>query len=283
MERIIQGRSATFSQTFFVDGVATDPSPDAATVGIVAVDGTVVQAPTAATNAGTGIAAYTVTPTQTALLDTWTVTWTAVFGGQTQTYRTIVEVAGDVLFSVAEARARAPLSSTTTYPTASIVEARTLAEQELEDAVGVAFVPRYARESFTAYGQRIRLANPRVRTIRSVSIDGTAMGAGDLAGLYVDATGLLLSISGTTYWGMGSRIVVAYEHGYDFPPQAASVAALDLARNRLLEDAGSSVVDPRAESIVTVDGTVRLSPAYGQFGLPRVDAFVAAHREAMIA
>jgi hypothetical protein len=50
-------------------------------------------------------------------LDKWTVDWVATFGGQSQTFRTFVEVAGDVLFTLSEARALKPLDNTTTYPT----------------------------------------------------------------------------------------------------------------------------------------------------------------------
>src|SRR4051812_24613083 len=111
MERIVQGRSATLAQTFQSNGIFTDPSPDTATVTITRDDGTTVVSGATATDAGTGQVTYTVTPAQTALLDGWTVTWTATFGGQAQTFKQRVEVAGDVLFSVADALAVAPTAT----------------------------------------------------------------------------------------------------------------------------------------------------------------------------
>jgi hypothetical protein len=289
MQRIVQGSSATLSHTFLVDGVPTNPSPDAATITITRADGTVLVASTAATEAGTGIVTYTLTPAQTALLDTLTVAWTATFGGQAQAQADVIEIAGGVLFTIADARARAPLADMTgspaaySYSSATIVDARTWAEQEIEDACGAAFVPRYARETLVARGTRgIRLGHRRVRTIRTLSIDGTTVDAGYLAALYVDA-GTLMSFSRYAYWPWGARLIIGYEHGYDTPPRAASVAALDLARDRLISDAGSATIDPRAERIITDDGTIALRPGSDRFGLPSVDAAVASLREAMVA
>jgi hypothetical protein len=131
LQRIVRGRSATLTHTFYSDATATDPSPDTTTVTITRADGTAVVTGAAATEAGTGVVTYTVTPAQTALLDRWTVTWTATFGGQSQPFVSYVEVAGDVLFSLAEARAVAPLNNTTTYTTAAIVAMRTSVEQAI--------------------------------------------------------------------------------------------------------------------------------------------------------
>ena len=51
-----------------------------------------------------------------------------------------------MLFTVAQARAMSPLADTVKYSTQKIIDARTLVETALEDACGVAFVPRYRRE-----------------------------------------------------------------------------------------------------------------------------------------
>lgn len=290
MQRIVQGLSATLSHTFYSDGTATNPSPDVATVGITREDGTVLVAPGAATtDTGTGTVTYTLTPAQTALLDTLRVTWTATFSSQSQPFTDIVEIAGGFLFSIAQARARAPLGDTTSpgvyvYPTPDLLDARTFAEQELEDACGVAFVPRYSLETVIGRGQRtLRLSHRRVRTIRSLSIDGTVMDAAYLAALRLDAGQLLWADRFMRWSWWDSRIVIGYEHGYDSPPQAASLAALDLARDRLISDTGSSTIDPRATRIITQDGEIQLTPGGTRFGVPSVDKFVAAHREPLVA
>jgi hypothetical protein len=103
--RIVQGRSATLSHTFLTGSTATDPTPDTATVTVTRADGTTFVPTASVDNSATGVASITFTPAETALLDRWTLTWTATFGGQAQTYKDTVEVAGDVLFTIAQARA----------------------------------------------------------------------------------------------------------------------------------------------------------------------------------
>ncbi|MES2867629.1 MAG: hypothetical protein V4703_12875 [Actinomycetota bacterium] len=241
MDRIIQGRSATLTHTFTVDGVATDPSPDTATISITRDDGTILVAPgTATTEAGVGTVTFTLTPTQTAQLDTLTVTWEATFGGQPQTYRSTVEIAGDVLFTIAQARAISALASTVTYPTAVIVAARTRVETMLEHECGVAFVARYAKATLSGNGTRTISLPPRTTNVRSVHRDGVMVSAGELAAIRLMATGQAYNPAG---WAAGfGNYAIAYEHGDsghpDFP--AASAAALAWATDDLT---GSSTDD----------------------------------------
>jgi hypothetical protein len=271
MNRIVQNLSATLSHTFYVDGAPTDPSPDAATIGITRDDGTILVAPgTATTNAGTGIATYTLTPTHTALLDTLTVSWTATFGGQAQTFTDIIEVAGGVLFTIAQARALSALANTTTYPTQAIVDARTLVETSLEDACDVAFVPRYRREMVSGDGGlTVLLSRPRVRAIRSVNLDGAAIT--DLSTIVPDPAGVAYYPTG---WTRGFRnYEVTYEHGYDYPPPMATLAALTWAKAILVK----GPIDDRTTAFTTEDGTFSMSTPgmRGNYaGIPVVDAFI---------
>lgn len=268
MQRIVQGLSATLSHTFYVDGVATNPSPDAATVTITRDDGTAVVTAAAATEAGTGIVSYTVTPTHTALLDTWEVAWTATFGALPQTFTDIVEVAGGVLFTLAQARALKPLDSLTAYTTAQIAEARTMVETALEDACGVAFVPRYAKSTFSGSGTSTMLLPPRVRAIRSASNEGVAVSAPYLATMRMLSTGELYYPS---IWGAGfANYEIAYEWGYDAPPPRVSQAALLWAKAWLTK----GPIDERWTSMTSEDGTYALStPGMrgANSGLPEVD------------
>jgi hypothetical protein len=114
LQRIAQGRSATLTHTFLSGGVAADPIPDTATYTITRADGTTLAA-SSATEAGTGKVTVTLTPAQTALLDTLTVTWTATFGGQSQPFAdTSRSPAGSSAASTNSARsspARRPSSS----------------------------------------------------------------------------------------------------------------------------------------------------------------------------
>lgn len=271
MQRVVQGHSVVLSQTFQADGVATDPSPDTATVEITRDDGTTLVASTPATEGGTGIVTYTLTPTHTALLDTLTVVWTASFGGQVQTFTDIVEVAGGVLFTIAQARTLKPLQSTTDYPTAAIVEARTMVETALEDACGVAFVPRYRREVIAGSGSATMMLAPKLRAIRSVTVDGAAMSVGTFTGIRVLPSGLAYNPAGWT-WGV-ANLDVAYEHGHDFPPPRVSQAALLWAKDLLVK----GPISERSTSMVSEDGTFSLATPgmRGSWtGLPEVDATI---------
>lgn len=282
MQRIARGHSATLTHTFYVDGVATDPAPDSATVTITADDGTVLVAAQVATNTGTGTVSYTLTPTHTALLDVLTVQWTATFGTQSQVFTDYVEIVGGFLFSIAEARALAPLNSTTSYPVARIIDVRTVAEQAIEDACGVAFVPRFARELLSGTQTRkLIVTQPRVRVLRFVRRDGVAFAVGELATVRADDAGIL-DHPGGWIWG-AENYEVAYEHGYTYPPGRIKQAALTLARSWLVD----GPMDERTTAFTTPDGTFTLStPGLrgAVFGIPEVDAAINAYDErAMVA
>lgn len=271
MQRIVQGLSATLQHTFYSDGVATNPSPDSATVTITRHDGTAIVTAQAAIEGGTGIVSYTVTPTHTALLDTWTVAWTATFGGQAQTFTDVVEVAGGVLFTLVQARALKPLDSLTAYPTAAIVEARTMVETALEEACGVAFVPRYGKALFSGSGSSTMLLPPRIRSIRGASLDGVAIGQTGVDTMRVLPTGEAYYPG---LWTSGfANYELAFEHGYDYPPPRVSQAALLWAKNFLVK----GPIDDRTTSVVSEDGTFALStPGMrgAMVGIPEVDAVI---------
>lgn len=273
LSRILKAHSATLTHTLYLDGVATNPSPDSATVTITNDAGTAVVTAQAATDTGTGTFSYTVTPTQTANLDRWTVAWTVTFGGQAQVFTDIVEIVGGFLFTIAQARAVTPLNNATLYPTQTIVDTRTLVEQALEDACGVAFVPRYRKESFDGWGVTTLLAHqPRVTAIRSASLNGTALTVSDLALVGGNQNGRLYYVN---TWTSGyGNYVVAYEHGYEQPPLRMTQAALLLAKNWLVK----GPIDDRTTAFSTEDGTFSLAtPGLrgSTFGIPEVDAAVA--------
>lgn len=276
-ERVLVGRSATLSVTFTTDGVATDPSPDSATVtiGRFSDETTLVNAQPA-TEAGTGVYTFTLTPAMTVGLDYLIVDWTATVGGQVQTVRQIVEVCGGFLFSLADARAIDGLSKklndgvTYRISSADIIRARTSVEQALERECGVAFVPRYARETVDGYGtSSIMLQQPRVRTIRSASVSGTALDSTSLATIVPRATGVL---NGYTWSSGTANVTVDYEHGHDFPPARVSRAALMLAKRWLT----GSPADDRATSVTTEEQTTTFYvPAAGEpFDVPEANAVV---------
>jgi hypothetical protein len=279
MERIAQGRSATLSHTFYVDGVATNPSPDSATVTITRADGTALVPAGSVGDGGTGVVTLTLTPAETALLDTLEVTWTASFGGQAQEYVDFVEVAGGFLFGLNELLALKP--ATMTWTTAQMTDKRVVAEQTIEDACGRAFVPRYRRETLHGTGTNdLMLSRPDLRAIREVTVTtsgvGVAYTAPELALLGLNPTGLVYSSS---YWPAGTgNITVGYEHGTEYPPARVSQAALILTRSLLVK----GPVDDRALGQATAGGDFSFglaTPGRGgsYVGLPEVDATIDAY------
>ena len=148
LERIQQNTPATLSQQWYEDGAAVDPGT--VTLEITRADGTVLVAAGASTSGvTTAPRTYNLTTTHTALLDTLKITWTSTLKGTLVSY---VEVAGGFLFSISQARALKPLDNVTNYPTAVLKDMRITVEQALEDACGVAFVPRYERETVNGDG-----------------------------------------------------------------------------------------------------------------------------------
>ena len=274
MQRVARGRSATITQTFYEDGVPADPSPDSATVTITRDDGTAIATDAATTNVGVGAVSYTLTPSDLADLDLLTVTWKATFGGQEQTYTDTIEVVGGFLFTIAQARASTPLNDTVKFSTQQIIDARTLVETALEDACGVAFVPRYRREAVSGSGTRnLLLSMPRVTAVRPASVDGTDFTLGELAGVVPSGPGVIYAQNG---WARGfGNYTVAYEHGWPSPPPRISQAALRWARHIL---AGTSQIDERYTSVSNDVGTFSLAtPGLrgSVTGLPEVDAAIA--------
>ena len=268
MDRVLVDTPATISNSWYSDGVIADPGTT--TIGITAADGTVVQAAgTATTGSGAAARTYALTTTHTANLDLLTVTWTTQNFGVAVTY---VEVVGGFLFSVADARAISPLNNTTTYPTAKIVAVRTLVEEAIEDACGVAFVPRYRRETLSGLGEPdLPLGRAQIRSVRTASIDGEALSSDDLELVLPHSTRYL---NYENNWDTGyGNVIVGYEHGFDFPPARITRAALMLAKRWLVE----GPIDDRATSLITEDGTFALvTPGLrgALFDVPEVNAAI---------
>ena len=269
MERIVRNRSATLLKTFYADGVPADPTGSPTVTVTRQSDGTTVTAGAITNEPATGTWSVTIPATSNTLLDTLTVDWSATVNGIPQEYVDTVEVAGDVLFTVADARAVKPLDNATDYPTPAILAMRTLVEESLEDVCGVAFVPRYRRTTLNGDGgTTVMLDRPMVRAIRTVTIDGTTINPSDVA---VTPTGVLYHAG---RWAKGtSNITVTYEHGHPYPPARVAHAALRLAKRWLVE----GPVDDRATAMSNEEGTFQLvTPGMrgAMFDLPEVNAVV---------
>lgn len=269
LERVLQNTPVTLSQQWYEAGVAVDPGT--VTVAATRADGSALAGFGSATGgSGTNPRTVNLTAAHMALLDRFTVTWASTLKGTLVSY---VEVVGGFHFTVAEGLAMFSENEVAGITAAEVAEKRVLVEQALEDACGVAFVPRYERETVSGgrvTGTDILLKWPRVRTVRAVSVAGTAFTAEELDTLSPWATGVYRSGG----WTVGfHNIVVDYEHGHDFPPMRVSEAALLLLKNWMTQ----GPVDDRTTSFSTDSGTFALSTPGLRgivFGLPEVDAVV---------
>lgn len=264
MERVLINTPATLSKTFEEDGAPVDPGT--VTVTVTRADGTQVATGTAG---GSGPAArtFTLAVASTGLLDTLTVAWASVPKG---TLTSTVEIVGGFLFTLSEAQALVPGAAID-----DLKRTRLWAEDELERACRTAFVPRYTRETRIARHGRLRLPRANVRTIRTVTVDGRALTTPEIAQLLVIGQELH-----GYWWPRRAAVTIGYEHGYDTPPEGIHQAALELVEDQLTDASG---IDPRAESIITEDGTIRLASAGETFGIPSIDRAVRAHREPLVA
>ena len=273
MERALRAVPYEASVTYRDGDSIVDPGT--VTIGIVRADGTQLVAPGTATYGGAAAGPRTFDLTaaeHTATLDRLTLTWTSATLG---TLTTHIEVVGGFLFSVAQARARDLKADT--FPTDALLLVRAAVERALEDACGVAFVPRAARATLSGPGERTILPeHRRIRRLVDATVDGAALTAGELADVEVLDTDELYRPAG---WPRGvHNITVAYEHGHDEPPGLVDQAALELLESVLLGEKGT--ISPRATGITSEAGSIALVTAGVRgalFGVPSCNAVVDAY------
>jgi hypothetical protein len=258
VERYLVGSNPTTSTTFQEDGVTVDPGT--VTLTLTREDGTVIAS--GQSTGGTGAAARTfnlTAATHLTVLDLLRLDWTSATKGVQTSY---VEVVGGFLFTLASLRALNPFTvngtpNTTTYPTADLITARTLAEDALEHACGVAFVPRYFRTKVDGSGGADVLLPPRPLTVTSVIVGassasaGTTLTADELADLELYDDGRVYNPTG---WAQGRHNVeIKGSHGYVTPPARVGRAARLLAKRWLVD----TPMSDRATSIRNDDGSMQ--------------------------
>lgn len=280
MDRILKNTPGTISNQWYSADDAADPGT--VTIGITRADGTVLVAPgTATSGSGNAPRTFALTTTHTATLDMLTATWSSSLLGATVTY---VEVVGGFLFTLAQARTDSDLSNQTSPTDALLREKRTIAEVELEHALGVALVPRYARERLSGSGrQLLQTSWAMPRTIRAVTAAEQALSVAQVQPFR-------FGFRRDEGWPEGfSNIVIGYEHGYDFPPGDVLRAALALTKRALSTPQSSSAgIVVRAEagqSAITYASPTAGGGSRRVFGILDVDDYVAAwdHRQKLYA
>lgn len=277
MDRILRDTPARVRLTIRdASGTLWDPDDDAMEAVVTDSAGGAVGT-YAATRESPGLFRIDVPASETEVLDVYSVAWTGTFDAEEQTFHSEYEVVGGFFFSVSEARSfdGGALTDESAYPLQSIVDAREQVESEIEDACGVAFVPRGARVALDGSGgAALFLPHIRIRDVVEATEDDTAVDLDDVT-LRTDDGVLILSVGS---WAIGDRNVsVLYEHGYTQPPARIKRAALILLRDRLVR----SNVNDRALSYTDDSGTMQMSVAgvNGAFGIPEVDAAVAQYTE----
>lgn len=273
MQFVQQSSPSTIACVFDVDGAsaALDAPP---TLTVTNSDGVDLIADATATEAE-GAYTYLLLPSHTAALDLLTATWVGEHDGNDVEITTYVEVVGQRLFSVDQARRREALQDVGEFPDVEMRIAHDLTLEALQDACGVSFVPRRSRIRIDGSGQTgLILPKPLAREVTWIAINGTALTVEELEEVKTYDSGVLRRSS---VWPCGlQNIEVDFVHGHSSPPARIAQAALRLAEHWLIE---TSIPD-RATVLNTDQGSFALVTAGvrgAEFDIPEVNATVRAY------
>lgn len=171
-----------------------------------------------------------------------------------------------------------PLDNKSRFPDADLNALVAEFEEIVEQAKGVAFTPRDATYTCPGVrGCRLELPHRMVTDWTSVSIDGTALSAGQLAKIVLDGNAGTLHYPGG--W-LGDVIEVDYTHGLAVPPAAVLRACKEYVRARALKQSGNQPRD--AAGPAGVDGTSYPVAATTPTGVRAADSVLANVRDYLI-
>lgn len=281
MERILVNGFAELRATFYISGIATDPSPDSATVTVTRADGTVVATAASATpipasppTVPEGTFGYQLAAATNNRLDRLTFAWSSALGQ----INTNADVVGGFLISSAEMIELYPNDTS-----AKLSQRRIDIETRLEEACGRAFVPRYERERVTMDRRgRLRLKWGSLRSILTVSTDLTTLTTDQIANLTLNhEAGLVWGVPS----GVRSReVTISYYHGADYPTETARSAAMAAVE----ETYGPNRIDGRVRTksvdnvSVTYASDGSTSTSYSEFTSPDVVTFIRNNRRPLV-
>lgn len=158
---------------------------------------------------------------------------TGTVGGVAKTWSVPFEIVGGFYFEIYELRVGnelASLADTTRFPDATLKLKRAAVEDTIEGLLGFALVPRGdVHDAIAARDGELELPRPEIRSIVSLTVNGTALTVTELANLTLRKRAG--SITGGT-WRAGDTLVCWYEHGLDEPPADIVSGALELAIDR---------------------------------------------------
>lgn len=267
-QQILVGAAATLRAQFAdQDGDVVDPG---GTVSVVVTDYAGAEVFSgAATKVGTGTATvFTADIDPVDQTDRLAAVWTSTAG---PVARTSVEVVGGYYASISAIReADRTMQDENKFSREQLLGARRFVEEEFERFCGRAFVPRFTSVKLVSCGEReLALPNVDVRSIRSVTVDGSAVDAS--SAVLPSATGVIrLGLTGV--WPSG-EVVIGYEHGMDRPPTPLVRAFYTRVRNAITNL--STGVPDRASTYSAADGGTYALLTAGRGGsitaLPEVD------------
>ena len=272
-QQVLQSVAATIEWTNRDQNGEATAAAGTVTVGVVNTAGTTVLAAGSSTGSGatTGVYTRALTATHTASLDIRTATWTD--GGDSSTHTQKIEVVGGYFFSLSELRQLAGIDDTDKFTDARCRLFRRYVENVIETWTDVAWVPRYASETYSGNGLDVlNLRHTQIRSVRSVTIDGTAA---TLSAFNTERDTGLCEYSGGTFAATErNNVIIGYEHGFDAPPEDLKTAAMQACQYLLLDERAG--LSPRAIQVDGEFGSIRYSTASSDrpFGLPDVDAVV---------
>ncbi len=274
--RILAGTRGELRLTVFQDGETVDLSSPSVVL-TNADTGETITPGTAVAEENTGKLLQVLTAAETATPRRIKAAWTVTANAVEMTFTTYHEVVGDLLFTLAEARAfdGATLADEETYPLADLLAARDVIWEQFEDICGVRFGTAATREILDGNGlSTLWLPTQQAQSVTAAATRSTstwtALTSDELADLFVSPNGRLVRET-LGSWPTGSRnIRVDYQHGHARVPREIRRAALVVLRDQL---PGTNLTN-RALSQTNEFGTFRIA-APGErgawFGIPLVD------------
>ena len=279
--RILAGVAGDLEIVLTVDGTITDPTVAGTCTVTDEAGDTIASGAASSVGTSSGKLRFSLTAAQNAYPKRLIATWAAfTLGGVSMSMTSRHETVGEVLFTENEARTfdNNALTSTTTYPQATLLRGRDLIQDAFERILGWSMGTRYEREVVDGPGSSELWMDRREMTaVRSVkertrgTSTWTAYSAADLADILVYRDGRLLRETLGSFAYGKKNVAIEYEHGRRPIPLDLRRAGLRLLRHQLVK----SNLDDRALSQSGEFGTFSLAtPGLrgAWFGIPQVDS-----------
>ena len=250
LDRVLTGADATLTLAPVDDEGASLTLAAPASVSIADGAGAAVDVVAATVSADASTLQATIPTADLALLDTYSLLWTAISSGTQMQWTTELETVGGFYFTLAQYRAQGKEFSDAAA--ADIRRLRTSVEQFIDDRCEQAFVSRGAREVVQGDGTpTLVVSNKPVTEIYSIAVTEqgvTTIWTTPEIGTLGEAPSGMLQLPGywagvwapgteqPDTWPDGATIAIHYAYGLDHPSAKMSRAAAYLARLEAFPD-----------------------------------------------